>query len=85
MRKIGEKIYVEYDIQFAHVGSCSATGYIAHDIGINEIAKVDYKNIILQIFNMTELSNLEMLKAFVEDLIYLQRMGVTIQLMNSGG
>jgi len=77
------KYEIEYDIQFASVGDGSATGYICKTIGYDEIAKVDFNDIRLTIYNMTTCSNLQMLKAFVEDLIYLESMGVQILLFNS--
>lgn len=76
---------IKYDIQYAAVASCSATGYIMMQLMDDEFKlteKWDPKNLTLQIINMTEISNLQMLKAFVDDLIDLEKQGVTIQLMN---
>ena len=82
-----QKISVEYDIEFAAVGSNSATGYLfSYLINLLGPKRYSFTNIIdiqLTIKNMTTRSNLEELKAFIEDLIYLERMGVTVILSNN--
>ena len=69
-----------YDIINAAVASNSATGYLASVT--NFFQECSLQDITLVIQNMTEVSNLEMLKAFVEDLIHLKQCGVEIILSN---
>lgn len=83
VKMANKKITIEYNIENAPVGSNSATEYLAMHLGPKSFSKTDFKDITLIVQNMTTQSNLQMLKAFIEDLIYLERMGVQVILSNT--
>lgn len=70
-----------YDIKNVPIGSNSATGYISKILMDNK--DLYNRNVVLEIIGITEVSNLKMIKSFIEDLIYLEeKYGVEVNFVN---
>lgn len=71
---------IEYDMTDKHIGSGSATGYIMNQTLLQN-KPFSARETTLAIYNYSKIfenNNLLQVRAFIDDLLYLKELGVTI-------